>query len=213
MERRSQSLQSRLNNVKRRLREMRTVTNTASAEISGGETVIDADGSIYFLDGGRLVLGSSTVSTLAGTPLINGTGDLSVDSLTVYGDVLSAADYMYQRETIDYTVVDTDTIESMSTEVDLEFPDWSSTALVTFYVYIDTRVRTPNTNNVLVKINGKTVARPRSDSIGNVQLSSTVVRRVLPDNPTVKIDVELTDDTFPTGKPRLKIALGGVYSA
>lgn len=213
MERRSQSLQSRLNNVKRRLREMRTVTNTASAEISGGETVIDADGSIYFLDGGRLVLGSSTVSTLAGTPLINGTGDLSVDSLTVYGDVLSAADYMYQRETIDYTVVDTDTIESMSTEVDIEFPDWSSTALVTFYVYIDTRVRTPNTNNVLVKINGKTVARPRSDSIGNVQLSSTVVRRVLPDNPTVKIDVELTDDTFPTGKPRLKIALGGVYSA
>lgn len=213
MERRSQSLQSRLNNVKRRLREMRTVTNTASAEISGGETVIDADGSIYFLDGGRLVLGSSTVSTLAGTPLINGTGDLSVDSLTVYGDVLSAADYMYQRETIDYTVVDTDTIESMSTEVDLEFPDWSSTALVTFYVYIDTRVRTPNTNNVLVKINGKTVARPRSDSIGNVQLSSTVVRRVLPDNPTVKVDVELTDDTFPTGKPRLKIALGGVYSA
>lgn len=213
MERRSQSLHSRLNNVKRRLREMRTVTNTASAEISGGETVIDADGSIYFLDGGRLVLGSSTVSTLAGTPLINGTGDLSVDSLTVYGDVLSAADYMYQREIIDYTVVDTDTIESMSTEVDLEFPDWSSTALVTFYVYIDTRIRTPNTNSVLVKINGKPVARPRSDSIGNVQLSSTVVRRVLPDNPTVKIDVELTDDTFPTGKPRLKIALGGVYSA
>ena len=111
MSQRSSSLQSRLRDIEQRLRAMRTVTNTASAEISGGETIIDRDGSLIFSDGGSLVLGGKTIATSDDRLLLDESGNLDVDTLMVYGDVLSVRDYLRQREAIHLTVVDDHTPE------------------------------------------------------------------------------------------------------
>lgn len=213
MSQRSSSLQNRLRDIEQRLRAMRTVTNTASAEISGGETIIDRDGSLIFSDGGSLVLGGKTIATSDDRLLLDESGNLDVDTLMVYGDVLSVRDYLRQREAIHLTVVDDHTPESMTREVVLGFPDWASSAMVIFDIYLNTRTRSRGTNTMLVTLNGKPVARPRSDENGNVILRSTVVRRVTPDLPTIRVGVAMDEPTVPVADPRLSVEASGVFSA
>lgn len=213
MERRSRDLQSRINDVRRRLRSMRTVTNTASAQISGGETIIDSDGSLFFGSGGRLVLGGSTISDEVGNPIISSEGNLSVESLTVYGDVLSAYDYLYQRESFMDTLVDSSEVGPLSMLTNLSFPDWSSSALVTYYLDIRTRIDAVNSNKVIVRINGKPVARPRSDITGNIEMHSYVTRRMYPGSPSITVEVEIDGNTLPTSDSLLRIKTAGVYTA
>lgn len=213
MNQRSRSLQTRLRDIEQRLRAMRTVTNTASAEITGGETIIDVDGSLLFADGGSLVLGSSSISASGGRKIIDEEGNLDVDSLTVHGDVLSARDYLYQREGIDIVVMDETVPETMVREVELGFPDWSSSAVVTTSIHVNTRVKGMNTNALLITLNGKPVARPRSDEQGNISLRSSVVRRVFPETPTIRLGITLTEESVPVADPRIMVTMGGVYSA
>lgn len=213
MNQRSRSLQARLSDIEQRLRAMRTVTNTASAEITGGETIIDVDGSLLFADGGRLVLGSSSIGTSGDRKIIDEEGNLDADSLTVHGDVLSARDYLYQREGIDIVVMDETVPETTIREVELGFPDWSSSAVVTISIHVNTRVKGRNTNALLITLNGKPVARPRSDEQGNISLRSSVVRRVFPETPTIRLGVTLTEETVPVADPRIMVTMGGVYSA
>lgn len=213
MNQRSRSLQARLSDIEQRLRAMRTVTNTASAEITGGETIIDVDGSLLFADGGRLVLGSSSIGTSGDRKIIDEEGNLDADSLTVHGDVLSARDYLYQREGIDIVVMDETVPETTVREVELGFPDWASSAMVTTSIHVNTRVKGRNTNALLITLNGKPVARPRSDEQGNISLRSSVVRRVFPETPTVRLGVTLTEETVPVADPRIMVTMGGVYSA
>lgn len=212
MNQRSQSLQTRLDDIEERLRSMRTVTNTASSEISGGETVIDDDGTLIFSDGGQLFLGSSSIQTKDGQDIIDPQGNLNVDSLVVYGDVLSARDYLYQREGIYSTVVDTQVVESASQELEVEFPDWASSAMISFDIYVNTRVKSVDSNPLLVSINGKPVTRPKSDQRGNVSSNTSVVRRVTPNQPMIKIDIDFREDTIPVGDPRMYVVIGGVFS-
>lgn len=211
-QRKSRSLQNRLNNLESRLHAMSTVTNTSSAEISGGETVIDEDGSLYFMDGGTLYLGSSSVKTSDSRDLIDSSGNLYVDSLTVYGDILSSRDYVYQREPIDEVIVDTSEVASKSLVFDIEFPDWASTALVTFSFRISTRIESVNSNKLLITLNGKPVARPRSNDLGDIELSSSVIRRIYPENLSTRISVELDEESVPSSTPRMLITLGGVFT-
>lgn len=213
MNQRSRSLQTRLSDIEQRLRAMRTVTNTASAEITGGETIIDEDGSLLFADGGSLVLGSSSISASGGRKIIDEEGNLDVDSLTVHGDVLSARDYLYQREGIDIVVMDETVPETTVREVELGFPDWASSAMTTVSIHVNTRVKGRNANSLLITLNGKPVARPRSDEQGNISLRSSVVRRVFPESPTIRLGVSLTEETVPVADPRIMVTMGGVYSA
>lgn len=213
MDRRSRSLQARLDDIRRRFRAMRTVSNTASSEISGGETVIDEDGSLIFKDGGRLTLGGSAIVGADGSPLIDENGNLTVDSLTVYGDILSAEDYLLQREAIDITVVDTLSVESIDITEPLEFPDWASSALVTYYIEVSTRIRSPESNNVMIKLNGKPVSRPRSDTLGNVSTVVAISRGMVPETPNVHVEVEINDDIFPTSTSKMLVTIGGVFTA
>ena len=213
MNQRSRSLQTRLSDIEQRLRAMRTVTNTASAEITGGETIIDVDGSLLFADGGSLVLGSSSISASGGRKIIDEEGNLDVDSLTVHGDVLSARDYLYQREGIDIVVMDETVPETTVREVELGFPDWASSAMTTVSIHVNTRVKGRNANSLLITLNGKPVARPRSDEQGNISLRSSVVRRVFPESPTIRLGVSLTEETVPVADPRIMVTMGGVYSA
>lgn len=212
MQQKSGSLQARLDDIERRLRSFRTVTNTASAEITGGETVIDEDGSIIFSDGGRLVLGESSIKSYDGTELIDSDGNLKVDSLIVYGDVLSASDYHYQREAIEDDIVNTNVIAPIDQRTELEFPDWSSSALVVFTVYIKARFRNSEHNPLTIYLNGKPISRPKSDVLGNVILDSTVVRRMSPENPTIHLTIDITDDVAPVADPEIRVSIGGVYS-
>lgn len=213
MNQRSRSLQTRLRDIEQRLRAMRTVTNTASAEITGGETIIDEDGSLLFADGGSLVLGSSSISASGGRKIIDEEGNLDVDSLTVHGDVLSARDYLYQREGIDIVVMDETVPETTVREVELGFPDWASSAMTTVSIHVNTRAKGRNANSLLITLNGKPVARPRSDDQGNISLRSSVVRRVFPESPTIRLGVSLTEETVPVADPRIMVTMGGVYSA
>lgn len=213
MHRRSKDLQSRIGDVRRRLRAMRTVTNTASAQISGGETIIDEDGSLIFGSGGRLALGGSTISNSSGEPIIGSDGVLDVDSLTVYGDVLSASDYLLQREVFDIGLVDTTEVGPFIAPVPLHFPDWSSSALVNYRVTINTRISSVNSNKITVYINSKPVARPRSSSIGNVYSDSFVTRRHYPEGPSPTVEVRMDEPVLPLGASMLKITLSGVYTA
>lgn len=213
MHRRSKDLQSRISDVRRRLRAMRTVTNTASSQISGGETIIDEDGSLIFGSGGRLTLGGSTITNSSGEPIIGSDGVLDVDSFTVYGDVLSASDYLFQREVFEIGLVDTIEVGPLITPVPLEFPDWSSSALVNYRVTLNTRISSINSNKITVHINSKPVARPRSNSIGNVYLDSFVTRRHYPEDPAPTIEVRTDEPILPLGESILKITLSGVYTA
>lgn len=209
---RSESLQARLSDVERRLREMRTVTNTASAEISGGETIIDEDGSVYFLDGGRLRLGGSSIETTSGKTIISPEGHLTADSVVVYGDVLSARDHKYQRETFEEEIISTNVVQSVDEEFSLEFPDWSSSAMVVVNIRIATRVGSINSNPLLVTLNGKPIARPRSDYLGNIVLSTSVVRKVLPDRPSLRLSAVFAEDTVPFISPEMIVKVGGLYT-
>lgn len=213
MHRRSKDLQSRISDVRRRLRAMRTVTNTASSQISGGETIIDEDGGLIFGSGGRLTLGGSTISNSLGEPIISRDGVLDVDSFTVYGDVLSASDYLFQREVFEIGIVNTTEVGPLITTVPLKFPDWSSSALVNYRVTLNTRISSINSNKITVHINGKPVARPRSNSIGNVYLDSFVTRRHYPEDPAPTIEVRTDEPILPLGESILKITLSGVYTA
>lgn len=212
MNQRSRSLQARLSDIEQRLRAMRTVTNTASAEISGGETIIDEDGSLIFADGGSLVLGSEYIGASGGRKILDEAGNLNVDSLMVQGDVLSARDYLFQREGIDNVVIDDTVVGTTQRELVLGFPDWASSAMVTYNIHINTRIRGRNTNSVLITLNGKPVSRPKSDEHGNIYLRAAVVRRVLPDSPTIKVGVLFSEETIPVADPRILITMGGVYS-
>ena len=213
MHRRSKDLQSRIGDVRRRLRAMRTVTNTASAQISGGETIIDEDGSLIFGSGGRLALGGSTITDSAGAPIIGSDGVLDVDSLNVYGDVLSASDYLLQREVFEIGLVDTTEVGPFIAPVSLNFPDWSSSALVNYRVTINTRISSINSNKITVYINSKPVARPRSSSIGNVYSDIFVTRRHYPEGPSPTVEVRTDEPVLPLGESMLKITLSGVYTA
>lgn len=204
-------LQSRINDVRRRLRAMRTVTNTASAQISGGETVIDEDGSLIFGSGGRLALGGSTISNSAGEPILDREGVLNVDYFTVYGDVLSASDYLYQREVFEVDAVDTTEVGSFSVPVSLDFPDWSSSALVNYTITLNTRISSANSNKITIYLNGKPVARPRSTSIGDVYLNSFVTRRHFPEGPTPTITMEVDEPVLPMVGAGVNVSMAGVY--
>lgn len=212
MNQRSQSLQTRLDDIEDRLRSMRTVTNTASAEISGGETVIDVDGTLTFSDGGQLFLGSSSIQTADGRNIIDPEGNLTVDSLVVYGDILSARDYLYQREGINSDVIDTQVVESIYQEIEVGFPDWASSAMVSFDIYINTRVKSVSSNPLVVTLNGKPVSRPKSDQRGNISNNTSVVRRVSPDQPIMRIGVDFSEGTVPVGDPKIHVTIGGVFS-
>lgn len=212
MQQRSGSLQNRLSDIESRLRSMRTVANTASAEISGGETVIDEDGSIFFSDGGRLSLGSSSIQSSTGEMMIDPEGNLSVDSLVVYGDILSASDYLYQREAIEAEIISTDIIEPVVSETTLGFPDWASSALVTFTIYVRARFNEIDSNPMLISLNGKPIARPRTDQLGNLEIDASVVRRVSPDTPNIRVNIDLSGTSVPTASPTISIKIGGVYS-
>lgn len=212
MQQRSGTLQDRLNDIERRLRTFRTVTNTASAEITGGETVIDEDGSIIFSDGGTLRLGGSSIQTYEGSSIIDSEGNLHADSLEVHGDVLSASDYLYQRETIDSEVINTTDISSIDREVDLGFPDWSSTALAVFDVYVNSRFRGTYSNPMTVYLNGKPIARPKTDELGNIVLDSSVVRRITPEHPAIRITVDVSGEVVPVDSPAIRVKIGGVFS-
>lgn len=213
MYRRSKDLQSRISDVRRRLRALRTVTNTASAQISGGETIIDEDGSLIFGSGGRLTLGGSTVSNSSGESIISSDGVLDVDSLTVYGDVLSASDYLLQREVFEIELVDTPEVGPFIAPVLLNFPDWSSSALVNYHITVNTRISSINSNKLTVYINSKPVARPRSSSIGNVYLDSFVTRRHYPEDSSPTVEVRMSEPVLPLGESILKVTLSGVYTA
>lgn len=213
MDRRSRDLQSRISDVRRRLRAMRTVTNTSSAQIEGGETVIDEDGGLIFGSGGRLTLGGSTIADSTGEPIISREGVLSVDSFMVYGDVLSASDYLFQREVFEIAVVDTTEVGSLIAPVEMNFPDWSSSALADYSITLNTRIPSINSNKVTVYLNGKPVARPRSNSIGDVYLNSFVTRRHYPDDPTPTIEVVVDEEVLPTIESVVRITTSGVYTA
>lgn len=204
-------LQSRISDVRRRLRAMRTVTNTASAQISGGETVIDEDGSLIFGSGGRLTLGGSTISNSVGEPILDREGVLNVDYFTVYGDVLSASDYLFQREVFDEVVVDTTEVGSFAAPVTLDFPDWSSSALVNYHITLNTRISSANSNKVTIYLNGKPVARPRSTSIGDVYLNSFVTRRHFPEGPTPTVTMEVDEPVLPMVGSGVNVSMAGVY--
>lgn len=206
-------LQSRISDVRRRLRAMRTVTNTASAQISGGETVIDEDGSLIFGSGGRLTLGGSTISNSTGEPILDREGVLNVDYFTVYGDVLSASDYLYQREVFEVVVVDTTEVESFAAPVELNFPDWSSSALVNYSITLNTRISSANSNKITIYLNGKPVARPRSTSIGDVYLNSFVTRRHFPGGPTPIITMGVDEPVLPMDGSGVNVSMAGVYLA
>lgn len=210
---RSETLKTRLADVERRLKAMRTVTNTASAEISGGETIIDDEGSLIFEDGGRLRLEGSVIETTTGKTLIDSGGNLVADSVIIYGDVLSARDYMLQRETIEETLIDTELINTTKLDYTLDFPDWASKASIVATIAVNSRVRTREGNPLLVSFNGKPVSRPRTDSVGNVMVSTSVVRRVLPDNPEIRISLTFSEETVPSASPKMRVKLGGVYTA
>lgn len=209
---RSESLQARLADVERRLRAMRTVTNTASAEIAGGETIIDENGSIYFLDGGRLRLGGSSIITSDGKTILDTEGNLTADSVVVYGDVLSARDYRFQRETFEEIVLSSNVIQSIDEEVTLGFPDWSSSASVVTTIRITARVGSTESNPLLISLNGKPIARPRTDSLGNITLDTSVTRRVLPERPSLRLSIVFEEDTVPTAVPEMYVKMGGVFS-
>lgn len=213
MDRRSRDLQSRISDVRRRMRAMRTVTNTASAQISGGETVIDEDGSLIFGSGGRLTLGGSTISNSMGEPIINREGVLIVDSFTAYGDVLSATDYLLQREVFEMVAVNTPDVAPFSLTVPLNFPDWSSSALVNYRITLNTRISSANSNKIIVYLNGKPVARPRSTSIGDVYLNSFVTRRHFPGGSSPTITMEVDEPVLPMEGSGVNIAMAGVYLA
>lgn len=204
-------LQSRISDVRRRLRAMRTVTNTASAQISGGETVIDEDGSLIFGSGGRLTLGGSTISNSAGESILDREGVLNVDYFTVYGDVLSASDYLYQREVFEVDAVDTTEVGSFAVPVPLNFPDWSSSALVNYTITLNTRISSANSNKITIYLNGKPVARPRSTSIGDVYLNSFATRRHFPDGPTPTITMEVDEPVLPMVGSGVNVSMSGVY--
>lgn len=206
-------LQSRISDVRRRLRAMRTVTNTASAQISGGETVIDEDGSLIFGSGGRLTLGGSTISNSTGEPILDREGVLNVDYFTVYGDVLSASDYLFQREVFEVVVADTTEVGSFEAPAALNFPDWSSSALVNYNITLSTRISSANSNKITIYLNGKPVARPRSTSIGDVYLNSFVTRRHFPGGPAPTITMEVDEPVLPTVGARVNVSMAGVYLA
>ena len=206
-------LQSRISDVRRRLRAMRTVTNTASAQISGGETVIDEDGSLIFGSGGRLTLGGSTISNSIGEPILDREGVLNVDYFTVYGDVLSASDYLFQREVFEVVVIDTTEVGSFAAPVSLSFPDWSSSALVNYHITLNTRISSANSNKITIYLNGKPVARPRSTSIGDVYLNSFVTRRHFPGGPTPTITMQVDEPVLPMDGAGVNVSMAGVYLA
>lgn len=207
------SVTDRITDFRRRLNAMRTVTNTASSQISGGETIIDQDGGVSFRDGGQLVLGSSSIITSRGESIISESGDLTVDSLNVYGDVLSAQDYLYQREVASRVIVDTDEAWTRHDTVDVDFPDWASSMLATVNIYLSQRISTPRSNKVLIQLNGKPVARPRSNELGDILVDSSITRTILPENPNLTVSTVIGDSLSPTDTARITIKVSGVFSA
>ena len=207
---RANTLQSRLFNIETRLRAMNTVTNTASSEISGGETIIDENGSLIFHSGGTLVIGNSSISS-GDAEIITSDGNLVADTVTISGDVLSASDYDKQREATRTVLLSTDVVGSTSINHELEFPDWASYASVWTNVVLRTRVRTPNSNPVLITVNGSPLARPRSSDIGDVQTDVTGFRRITPDNPYVRVAITMAEDSVPIDSPEMYVEQGVMY--
>ena len=212
MANRNSSLQVRLSNIETRLRAMRTVTNTASSEVAGGETIIDTDGTLIFSDGGRLRIGGSSVRSSSGNYIIDPDGNLSVDSLEVHGDILSSKDYLFQREVLNPIALSQTNIENAEHEISLDFPDWSSRATITVNVKVDTRFQELDANPIVFTINGKVFMRPKTSLTGDVIAEASVVRRILPEQPVIRLGVGVSGEIAPTQGEGITIEMSGVYT-
>lgn len=203
------TLKQRILDIERRLAVLSTTTNTQSSQISGGETVVDSEGSVTFRDGGSLILAETArLNTGSGKTIIDYAGIINADRVKINGDILSSSDYKNQRETFSSTLIDTKNVQSLEYPIELMLPDWARFAHISVSVFVKARLYNPESSFIEFLVNGVPVGRSMSKLNEDTILSSSVSFDTEND---FKVNVLMGSSAAPSVDSRMILTTGGIY--